>query len=92
MRLEGGNHDVMLYYQLHGLLNDRLRISWPYKDSVFRREGLTGDQVPLDEADFVVLQYRQTGFRGELMGWLRGRKPVYQLSHRGIPLLEIYAQ
>jgi hypothetical protein len=87
------SHDVLFYYQLHGLLDDGLRIAWPKEASTaFYREGITGYEISLHEADFVVLQYRQTGFDRELVDWLRGREPVSQQSHRGIPLLEIYVQ
>jgi 4-amino-4-deoxy-L-arabinose transferase-like glycosyltransferase len=91
--VENWSHDVLFYYQLHGLLDDRLRVAQPRRgSSVFYREGIAGHEIFLDDADFVVVQYRQTGFRDETKDWLQGRKPVHQLNHRGIPLLEIYEQ
>ena len=40
----------------------------------------------------VLLQHRQTGFDDAAESLLRSRKPVYQLSHWGIPLIGIYAR
>lgn len=91
--VESWSHDVLFYYQLHGRLDDRLRIAWLQPgSSVFRREGIVGYEISLDDADWIVVQYRQTGLRDETVDWLRGRNPVYQLSYRGVPLLEIYEQ
>jgi 4-amino-4-deoxy-L-arabinose transferase-like glycosyltransferase len=93
VRVENCSHDVLLYYQLQGLLDDGLRVaSRGRAASVFYRQGVTGYEVARDEADYVLVQYRQTGFRQSLVDWMARREPVYQVSHRGIPLFEIYAQ
>jgi hypothetical protein len=85
--------DVMTYYQLHGKLQPGLLISWPYgASSVFAREGAQGYLISLSEADYVVLQFRQSGFDDEITDWLRGRTPSYMLSYQGIPLMGIYAK
>jgi hypothetical protein len=78
---------------LQGRLNRRLYITWPLPDSsVFLHRGINGIQATIDEADYVVVQYRQTGFGDERREWMRRREPVYRLEHRGIPLVEIYAR
>jgi hypothetical protein len=91
--VENWSHDVMFYYQLLGRLDSGLHIAWPPKgSSVLAHKGRRGVEATIDEADFVVIQYRQTGFRKEVRGWLRWHEPAYQVSHRGIPLLEVYAR
>jgi 4-amino-4-deoxy-L-arabinose transferase-like glycosyltransferase len=91
--VEDWSHDVMFYYQLQGRLDSRLRITWPpYGSSVFRRHGIKGVEATIDKADYVVIQYRQTGFDDEITNWLRRHEPVYRFQHQGIPLLEIYAR
>lgn len=87
------SHDVMVYYQLHGKLQPGLLISWPRGgSSAFVREGAWGYPVSLSEADYVVLQFRQSGFDDEIADWLRWRPPSYMLSHQGVPLMGIYAK
>jgi 4-amino-4-deoxy-L-arabinose transferase-like glycosyltransferase len=89
--VENWSHDVMFYYQLQGQLDEGVRIAWPRRgSSVF--EGVEGVRTTIDQADYVVIQYRQTGFREEIRAWLRRREPVYQLCYRGIPLLKVYAR
>ena len=92
--VEPWSHDVMRYYQAHGQLDPRLRISrLPEAHSFFFGRGLETVDVALDEADYTVIEYRQTRFRTyEIPDYLRGRTPAYRLSHHGIPLLDIYAQ
>jgi 4-amino-4-deoxy-L-arabinose transferase-like glycosyltransferase len=85
------SHDVMFYYQLQGQLRSDLHITWPETGwSVFGRRQAEGIAVPMDQADIVVLQYRETGFTDEIRRHLHGRVPVYRLACRGIPLLDIY--
>jgi hypothetical protein len=89
--VENWSHDVMFYYQLQGRLDDGVRIAWPPRgSSVFK--GVKGVRATIDQADYVVIQYRQTGFTREVRDWLRRHEPVYQFSYRGIPLLEVYAR
>jgi hypothetical protein len=91
--VEAWSHDVMFYYQILGRLDPRLQIKWPFNgSSVFENRGVSGHQETLDQADYVVIQYRQTSFDDQIKGLLREKQPVYQLDHQGIPLLEIYAR
>ena len=92
--VEPWSHDVLRYYQAHGQLDPRPRISrLPEAPSFFSSWGPETVDVALDEADYTVIQYRQTRFEiYEIPDYLRGRTPAYRLSHHGIPLLDIYAQ
>jgi hypothetical protein len=87
------SHDVMHYYQLRGLLRRDLWINWPaYGSSVFAAQGVRGHPIPLGEADHIVLQYRQTGFEPAVWELIETRIPTYQLSYRGVPLIEVYSR
>jgi 4-amino-4-deoxy-L-arabinose transferase-like glycosyltransferase len=92
--VEPWSHDVLLYYQVHEQLDPRLRISrLPEAYSLYLDYGLETADVTLEEADYALIQYRQTRFAVyQIPDVLRGRTPAYRLSHRGIPLLDIYAQ
>jgi 4-amino-4-deoxy-L-arabinose transferase-like glycosyltransferase len=91
--VEDWSHDVLLYYRLHGQLGRDLEISWPrYGTTVFAREQAQGVEVSIEDADYVVVQYRQTGLDGDVQRVMHLRKPVYQLTYRGIPLMGIYAR
>ena len=85
------SHDVMFTYQLHGQLRDDLRITWPEDgSSVFGPRRAEGVPIPMDEADYVVLQYRETGFTDEIRRYLRGRTPAHRLTRQRTLLLGIY--
>jgi 4-amino-4-deoxy-L-arabinose transferase-like glycosyltransferase len=85
------SHDVMFYYQLQGQLRDDLQITWPEEAaSVFGPARAEGCPLAIGEADYVVLQHRQTGIDDEIESCVRGRTPVYQISRQGVPLLDIY--
>jgi hypothetical protein len=91
------SHDVMFYYQVHGQLRPNLQIIWPENGlTLFEQEGMEGDIGTIWDADYVVLQYRQTGFSQAVVDWLSNHgttmRLVYSLSHQGVPLLEIYAR
>jgi len=85
------SHDVMFYYQLQGQLRDDLQITWPEDaSSVFGPARAEGCPLAIGEADYIVLQHRQTGIDDEIESCVRGRTPVYRLSRQGVPLLDIY--
>jgi 4-amino-4-deoxy-L-arabinose transferase-like glycosyltransferase len=95
--VQNWSHDVMFYYQVHGDLRSDLQILWPeYGWTPFEQEGARGRRGTIWDADYVVLQYRQTGFNQPVANWLSDHgsevKLVYGLSHRGVPLLEVYAR
>jgi 4-amino-4-deoxy-L-arabinose transferase-like glycosyltransferase len=91
--VEPWSHDVLLYYQAHGQLDPSLRISrLPEAPSFFLDASLETADVALEEADYAVIQYRQTRFEEyRIPDYLRGRTPAYRVSREGVPLLDIYA-
>jgi hypothetical protein len=97
--VEPWSYDVMIYYQLQGRLRPDVWIANPYQaESVFSDARTLRPSVTYRSADFVVFDYHQSYFAGPpdtaplTPQWLsthRG-KPVFQLSHQGVPLMEIY--
>jgi hypothetical protein len=82
----------MFYYQILGKLDPFLQIKWPLNgSSVFIHHDVRGHLETIEHADYVVIQYRQTGFDDQIKALLREHQPVYQFNHQGVPLLEIYA-
>jgi 4-amino-4-deoxy-L-arabinose transferase-like glycosyltransferase len=84
-------HDVMLYYQSHGMLRRDLRIASPFGNEAIVK-GMQGYKAMIEDADLAVIEYRESGFSKRLTNWLRGREPVYRLSCGDIELLEIYTR
>jgi hypothetical protein len=82
-------HDVMLYYQSVGKLRGDLRVA-----SRVGAEGIVpgtqGYSLSVDAADYVVIEYRQSGFSDEIRKWMASEAPVYQLSRDGVTIMEIY--
>jgi hypothetical protein len=97
----------MVYYQVHGRLRSDVKIAyspflptWPFVYDEY------GPSTPATHrsSNFIVLQYRQT-LMGSTRDnpdrayysphpdfqWVSEREPVYQLSHDGVPIMEIYA-
>jgi 4-amino-4-deoxy-L-arabinose transferase-like glycosyltransferase len=84
-------HDVMLYYQVHGQLRSDLRIASPHgNEGVFKE--INGVVAPIDDADYAVIQFRQSGYFGDMLRWIHSRTPVYSLSYGHIMLMAIYAR
>jgi len=74
------NPFVMRAYQDQGRLREDLQI-------------IGGDTVPVDRADYAVVQMRQTGlgyYTPDLTGALAGETPVYSLERQGVPLMHVY--
>jgi 4-amino-4-deoxy-L-arabinose transferase-like glycosyltransferase len=82
-------HDVMLYYQADNRLRGDLRVA-----SRVGAEGIVpgtqGYSLPVTAADFVIVAYRQSGLSSDIRKIMATRKPVYQLSYQGTPLMAIY--
>jgi hypothetical protein len=92
------SHNVMIYYQLHGRLRSDVKIAFtPYAPpSLFAEAGPPTTALFYD-SDFLVFQYRQTGFGQEDvlhpdLQWLSQHQPVYRLSYEGIPLMDIFSK
>jgi 4-amino-4-deoxy-L-arabinose transferase-like glycosyltransferase len=97
--VEPWSYDVMIYYQLHGLLRPDVKIlnNAPGSQSIF---GSSAPQPVYGEyfnADWIILEYRQTQFDQmggavpHLPDYLKTLKPpVLQISYQGIPIMELY--
>lgn len=82
--------DVLIYYQLHGRLRRDLKIAnGPSAVSAFPEAKLS--PATFQEADYVVIQYRQSGFYWALRKWMNARQPVYEFRYRRLRLAAIYA-
>ena len=84
-------HDVMLYYQSHGMLRRDLRIASSFGDETIVK-GMQGYRATIEDAGLAVIEYRESGFSEHVTNRLLGRDPVYWLSYGHIPLLEIYTR
>jgi 4-amino-4-deoxy-L-arabinose transferase-like glycosyltransferase len=83
--------DVLAYYQLHGRLRSDLQIALgPDAWSAF--PGLRLNPSTFKEADYVVIQNRQSGFYIALRTWMQTRKPIYEVKYRGLDLIGVYGK
>jgi len=81
--------DVLAYYQLHGKLRSDLQIAdGPTAITVF--SSVTLNKATMEQADYVLIQYRQSGFYRAVRRWINAREPEYQNTYRGIPLVAVY--
>lgn len=87
----GGNFSVLLYYQLQGKLRRDLKIAGPFP-TVLARKGISEFRATMEEADYLVLQYWEGRFIQELEHASRELQLVFRLSHRGIPLMDVYSR
>jgi 4-amino-4-deoxy-L-arabinose transferase-like glycosyltransferase len=98
--VEPSTYDVLIYYQLHGVLRGDVSIALPEEygsESVFGADlSFPKASVSYTDATFVILQYRQTflydeaGNPGELLEWSSNRQPVYRVERDGIPIMDVY--
>jgi 4-amino-4-deoxy-L-arabinose transferase-like glycosyltransferase len=89
------SYDVMVYYMDVGRLRDDINITAPQGASSTINLVAPLVDFPYQQADFIVLQYRQTsttsgGASWPILTWLGKRIPVVQVTHQGIPLFELY--
>jgi hypothetical protein len=82
--------DVLIYYQLHGLLRPDLRIA-NGPDAVPAFPDFRLNPSTFKEADYVVIQNRQSGFYRALRTWMQTRKPIYEVKYRRLSLIHLYA-
>jgi hypothetical protein len=83
--------DVLTYYQLHGQLRPDLQIALgPDAWSAF--PGFRLNRSTFNEADYVVVQNRQSGLFTALRTWLQTHKPIYEVKYRRLPLIWVYGQ
>jgi 4-amino-4-deoxy-L-arabinose transferase-like glycosyltransferase len=89
------SHDVMVYYQLQGLLRDDIYFTAPFPTTSIFDQTIRMQIVPYDKADFVVFQNRGTTFGSPELGqpyadWLAAREADYEWVGGGVPLISVY--
>lgn len=82
--------DVLIYYQLHGLLRPDLQIA-NGPDAVPAFPDFRLNPSSFKEADYVVIQNRQSGLYRALRTWMQTRKPIYEVKYRRLRLIGVYA-
>jgi 4-amino-4-deoxy-L-arabinose transferase-like glycosyltransferase len=87
----GECQDVLIYYQLHGKLRSDLKVSRGSEaNTVFSKDLL--HYGTFNDTDFVIIQYRQSGFYRAMWEWMHARDPVYEYKYRRLRLAEVYVQ
>jgi 4-amino-4-deoxy-L-arabinose transferase-like glycosyltransferase len=81
--------DVLIYDQLHGPLRPDLQIA-NGPDAVAAFPDFPLNPSTFQEADFVVIQNRQSGLYRALRTWMQTRNPVYEVKYRRIKLIDVY--
>jgi hypothetical protein len=90
------SHDVLIYYQIQGLLRQDLVILGPMDvPSIFGPDAPGPRALPLELADWYIFQHRQTALGYELqnnpiLGILRNKQVVYKYSFDGVPVFTLY--
>jgi 4-amino-4-deoxy-L-arabinose transferase-like glycosyltransferase len=83
--------DVLLYYQLHGRLRSDLHVADGWKtEGVF--QGMQGYLATWEEADFAVIQNRESGLWRPLRYWVNSRAPLYRLTRQNVQIMGVYAE
>ena len=81
--------DVLIYYQLHGQLRPDLQIA-EGPDAVTAFPDFRLNPSTFEEADYVVIQNRQSGFYTALRTWMQTRQPVYEIKYGRLRLISVY--
>jgi hypothetical protein len=60
--------------------------------SLLVSRGVEGHTATINEADYAIVMYRQTGFavHPEIQRSMRNRTPLMRIERFGTPLMEIY--
>ncbi len=98
--VEPGTYDILVYYQLHGILRDDVTIAITYDTNPQTVFGTSvpfhNVAVPYNQATFVILEYHQTflydsnGQPVDVTKWMSVLQPVYRVKRQGVPILDIY--
>lgn len=83
--------DVLIYYQLHGLLRSDLQIA-NGPDALPAFPGFRLNPSTYKEADYVVIQNRQSGLYRALRMWMQIRQPIYEVKYHKLRLIDVYAR
>ncbi|NOZ29830.1 MAG: hypothetical protein GXP39_17520 [Chloroflexi bacterium] len=83
--------DVLYYYQKAGLLRDDLvMVRPPGWGSFYDDSGVNWVEGSIEEADFAIIEYRQTTFFDYVVAYMERHQPVWTLDYKGIPLVSLY--
>jgi hypothetical protein len=90
--------DVLVYYQRQGILRkDVLLASVNPLDTIYGASaGVTRAAEDFTQADFVIVQYRQSFLYDEsdqpteLLEWTASHQPVMRVEREGVPILDVY--
>jgi 4-amino-4-deoxy-L-arabinose transferase-like glycosyltransferase len=90
------SHDVLIYYQIHGLLRkDLVIVAPPYAQSIFGAEAAGPQSLPMEFANWYLFQHRQTALGNEfedseIMRVLGTKEVVYEYNFDGVPIFTLY--
>jgi 4-amino-4-deoxy-L-arabinose transferase-like glycosyltransferase len=87
----GTCHDALTYYQRQGQFRSDLQIA-NGPDATPAYPGFALNRADFDEADYIIIQHRQSGFYRALREWMYPREPVYEVMYRRLRLAEVYEQ
>jgi 4-amino-4-deoxy-L-arabinose transferase-like glycosyltransferase len=88
---EEWSHDVLIWYQQAGLLRPDLRIAVaPGATSQLPGGNRSVVEADIWEADYVLLQQRQSGFQPVWERFSAERTPVLTVARQGVTLLQLY--
>ena len=90
--------DVLVYYQMQGILRKDVALaSLSPLETIFGPEALgTQAMEGFTEADFVIIQYRQSFLYDEanqptdVLQWIADRTPAFRVERAGIPIVDVY--
>jgi hypothetical protein len=82
--------DVLIYYQIHGQLRPDLQIA-NGPDAVPAYPDFRLNPSTFQQADYVVIQNRQSGHYRALRTWMQTHKPIYEVRYRRLRLIGVYA-
>lgn len=90
------SHDVLIYYQMGGIIREDLKILAPYStQSILGPNAPQPHIKPMGLADWYIVQQRQStlGFEGEeneIPKILKGREKVIEYAFDGVTIFELY--
>jgi 4-amino-4-deoxy-L-arabinose transferase-like glycosyltransferase len=98
--VEPGTYDILVYYQLHGVLRSDVTIAITYDTNPPTVFGTSVPfpvvAVPYSQANFVIVQYHQSylydsnGRPMEVAQWMAARTPAFRVQREGVPILDVY--
>ncbi len=90
--------DVLVYYQMQGILRKDVALaSLSPLETIFGPEALGTQALEgFTEADFVIVQYRQSflndeaGQPADILQWISARTPAFRVERAGTPIVDVF--